>query len=390
MNAAADEKPLLAAEDVPVRYVECTDGGAVRERSAFVRALKRLNKARLNAGRRWKAKSAKRVAMDETAVSNGRVLVVEAFRGLGDSFYVHGLLRALVEHGKRVTLVTHPDTMRFYEASPYVESVHSIQDGAESFIGESYEAAIDLNNVALQYWKSRREIFARVRSARRLSCSVYTRGTALFNEYVPFAEQTHMSQRLGACLTAILKCAEPLRVAPFFPARVRTNPTIPRIYVNTVGSESDRCWSAEQVRAICRIFEADQRFDVWIYSPHAVPESRTVHRAATRSFEDAAQLVASSQAIISPDTSMVHLGSAFRIPVLAFYAGNEKDYFGYPIHRVFAPLSQGSQMIALTSGTASAGVIPLSAMVPDVLAGIVREFLLSTFSQNMQSRSEPV
>ena len=99
MNAAADEKPLLVAEDVPVRYVECPDGGAVRERSAFVRALKRLNKARLNAGRRWKAKSAKRVAMDETAVSNGRVLVVEAFRGLGDSFYVHGLLRALVEHG---------------------------------------------------------------------------------------------------------------------------------------------------------------------------------------------------------------------------------------------------------------------------------------------------
>ena len=389
MNVAL-ESPLLAAEDVPVRFVECPCGAFVRERSAFVRALKRLNKARLHAGRRWKAKSAKRAVPEETAVSNGRVLVVEAFRGLGDSFYVHGLLRELSEQGKHVTLVTHPDTMRFYKESPYAESVHSIADGAGSFIREPYEAAIDLNNVALQYWKSRREIFARVRSVRRLSCSTYTRGTALFNEYVPFADQTHMSERLGACLTAILQSPKSLRVAPFFPARNAVKSGRPRIYVNTVGSESDRCWARDQVRAICRVFEADPRFDVWVYSPHEFEETPTVHRAATRSFEEAAQLAATSAAIISPDTSVVHLGSAFRIPVLAFYAGNEKDYFGYPIYRVFAPLSEGSQMISLTSETSPIGVIPLSAMEPEVLTGLIQEFLQTTFPRDELSRSEPL
>ena len=387
MNAAL-ERSLLPAEDVPVQFVECDGGAVARERSAFVLALKRLNKARLHAGRRWKAKSAKRAAPGEKAVLNGRVLVVEAFHGLGDSFYVHGLLRELSERGKRVTLVTHPDTMRFYEESPYVESVHSIAEGAGSFILEPYEAAIDLNNVALQYWKSRREIFARVRSVRRLSCSAYTRGTALFNEYVPFAEQTHMSERLGVCLTAILQSSESLRVAPFFPARGAVKPQRPRIYVNTVGSESDRCWTQDQVRAICRVFEDDPRFDVWVYSPHEFEETSTVHRAATRSFEEAAQLAATSSAIISPDTSVVHLASAFRIPVLAFYAGNEKDYFGYPIYRVFAPLSEGSRMISLTSGIASTGVIPLSAMEPEILAGLVREFIQSTFLKDARPGSE--
>ena len=199
-----------------------------------------------------------------------------------------------------------------------------------------------------------------------------------------------MSERLGACLTAILQSPKSLRVAPFFPAREAVKSGRPRIYVNTVGSESDRCWTEAQVRAICRVFEEDPRFDVWVYSPHEFEETSTVRRAATRSFEEAAQLAATCSAIISPDTSVVHLGSTFRIPVLAFYAGNEKDYFGYPIYRVFAPLSEGSRMISLTSEAATAGVIPLSVMEPEVLAGLVQEFLQSTCPPDALSRSEPL
>ena len=59
----------------------------------------------------------------------------------------------------------------------------------------------------------------------------------------------------------------------------------------------------------------------------------------TESIIDVAALIQSLQLIITPDTSIVHIASAFNIPIVSIHENNNDSY------RLFAPKSQFSKTV---------------------------------------------
>ena len=59
----------------------------------------------------------------------------------------------------------------------------------------------------------------------------------------------------------------------------------------------------------------------------------------TKSILDVAALIQNLQLVITPDTSIVHIASAFNVPVVSIHENNNDSY------RLFAPKSQYSKTV---------------------------------------------
>lgn len=115
------------------------------------------------------------------------------------------------------------------------------------------------------------------------------------------------------------------------------------VYVNTVGGDKYRTLSQEQVEAIASIFNEKRQSIGIFFSNFQVKETDHVKRLSKMQFDDLTKIVQQSKAIISTDTSIVHLGSALNIPVLGFYCGNNRDYWPkHAMQDVWAPLAKNS------------------------------------------------
>ncbi len=67
--------------------------------------------------------------------------------------------------------------------------------------------------------------------------------------------------------------------------------------------------------------------------PYVVPSYKTV------SVLDVAALIQNLQLIITPDTSIVHIASAFNIPIVSIHEKNNQSY------HLFKPKSQNSRTV---------------------------------------------
>jgi ADP-heptose:LPS heptosyltransferase len=67
--------------------------------------------------------------------------------------------------------------------------------------------------------------------------------------------------------------------------------------------------------------------------PYVVPSYKTA------SVLDVAALIQNLQLIITPDTSIVHIASAFNVPIVSIHEKNNDSY------RLFAPKSQHSKTV---------------------------------------------
>lgn len=61
-------------------------------------------------------------------------------------------------------------------------------------------------------------------------------------------------------------------------------------------------------------------------------------RVHPTSFAETCRWIAGSAGVITPDTAVVHAGSTYGKPQLAFFAGNVIECFGCPVEKAFAPL----------------------------------------------------
>lgn len=120
----------------------------------------------------------------------------------------------------------------------------------------------------------------------------------------------------------------------------------PNIVINVSASNDDRIWTSEKwIDVINALDSGKYNFIISFVDKERnianeiVKFSKGALLFKSRNMHDIISLVRSSCLVITPDTSLVHVSSAFNVPVIVLYVTNEENY------SKFKPLSEVSYPI---------------------------------------------
>ena len=150
----------------------------------------------------------------------------------------------------------------------------------------------------------------------------------------------------------------------------------PYVYVNAVGTRKSRTLSQEQIDRITGFLNQNnmQAF-VYALGNQTVRETQLVKRVHPTSFAEACRWIAGFAGVITPDTAVVHAGSAYGKPQLAFFAGNFIECFGCPVEKAFAPLGDYEILTPARRLRFSREVVPVSEIGKKALDEALERFL---------------
>ena len=282
-----------------------------------------------------------------------KILLLHFQPGWGDFLYLSGLLKILLLKGLQITVGTSPKLKnRFEHAFPNID----IWDATEPPSSENtlnFDCIIDVDWVV-----GRDHQLALVKSINShcITCSIVLSKLNLFDQYIDFSQKAHMSDRYAMVVSALTGISSPpiLPYISFTEAehcnakhflKSQNLSTKNFIYLNTEGSDDDRKFSKKQIFDITQTILQFQ-IPIIYHSPHYdiqqdFPESKLKLIPLPKTdFFEAAAIIAHSAAIITPDTSIVHLATALNIPAMAVFCENDFDYFGkFHLSSVWAPRS---------------------------------------------------
>lgn len=326
-----------------------------------------------------------------------RLLFLEAQEGWGDFLYFLGLLQELHKAGVEIDVASLPSTYKRYEGIPFIRQAYSL--GAESdrrkIAANQYDEAIDVTYVNANYWDLRRPVLAGLK-CHTITVSDIARNSIIFDEFVDLGVRSHWQDRNAILFDAILhpdNHSKPIPPIYFSPTQapaaekfIATWDKKAHVYINTEGRVAERTLTMEQVEALVNVFNVRKTSVGVFYTKHQISESEWVKILPKMPFSDCTCVVQQCKAIITPDTSIVHLGSVFDIPVLGIYCGNNRDYWPqYAMQDVWAPLSIGSRIFVEddVGVTKTSDFVymhrkrPVSCYSPIKIAKVAEDFLLS-------------
>ena len=319
---------------------------------SFSAYLKELNHKRIRAQRIRRVLRTdipKRLDIENPGNQAKRILFVDALWGLGDALYVNGLASALAKSGKDVYVATLNRTLTVYQYNRDLKRVFSLEDekDLEVCANVSFDCAIDLSYVGLDRWDIRMNLLRRLHTFC-WTCTELAKDAKVFHRYIDLTKFAHVSERMAAIFNAV--CPEQLPLERIGPVVSLPDTSLcdmlgrRYVYINTVAGEDDRCMTNKQVDALREWFESQDYYIGYFYIPgeYNLEEGETV-KQVKGNFIDALKLVRQCDMVITPDTAIVHVASAFGIPTLALFCGGEMDYFKkFPMSDMWAPLASPS------------------------------------------------
>ena len=318
-----------------------------------------------------KEESARLVVAPELTISLSNIkksLLICRHTGWGDTLFLNGLIQTLHQEGVSVDLALKKCCLNRYRELTFIGALYDIDlVQSRDILCKEYDCIVDLDYIA----KLHSNIgFIHDYKCVKLTCSDVYRRLEIFDYYVDFSKFPHIADRyshIASCLVGKkLKIRPKISFSPqniqeannFLSAIKYVNKEF--IYVNAVGRDADRCFSKEQIVAILKCVLEHTKLGIILYSPKVnlkelidfLPqEDGRLFQAPNIDFFSIASLVMQSRAIISPDTSIVHLASTFNIPVMAVFCKDDIDYFKkYYVSEVWAPLSSGSMIVDFSAG----------------------------------------
>ena len=320
------------------------------------------------------------------AISAVRRVLVLRHDAIGDMLSSLGVIRALASHGLHVDVVASPANAPVLARNPWGVGVHVAGAGlrarralARSLAAGRYDAVVD--GLVLKPGVNSRT--ARLLRASRAPVRVGTTGRAYAFLYT-HPVVTDLSANHVEVLAALL--------GPFgIPPDVALDPVpMPlgdaeragaeswwgahgqgrRLFVNLSASSAERRWPDERFSAVLRSLRAEHpSLHVAISgSPGDWPAAAAIAdavggRACTGSLRDAFSLLAASDAVLTPDTSVAHAAAGFGVPsVVLTPAGNLR----------FAPWRAPARLVVgRGSGVESIGVEVVSAALRKTLQPLV-------------------
>lgn len=285
------------------------------------------------------------------------LLFIEIQEGWGDFVYFLGLLESLHKQGLIIDVISLSTTYERYQNHKFIRNAYSISDVKLVNIirQQNYDIAFDITYVNIKEWETRRRIL------NSLTCYTITAGNItshsnLYDEYIDLGKAEHWKERNALIFDCIIQ--PKTKSAPIPPVFTKKTPSISTnlflsswhqnqnyIYVNTITRSQDRSLSKSQITELINLFNERKKSIGIFYTSFQIEETEFVKKLPEMSFSDLANVIEHCKAIISPDTSIIHLGSIFNIPVLGFYCGNYRDYWQqYPQAKAWAPISKNSEI----------------------------------------------
>ena len=299
-----------------------------------------------------------------------RLLVIDAFPGFGDAVYTNGLLSALVRDGLEVSVTAREKMLSVFRTNDALEAIYALESESDrqACLAENFDMVVDLDYNHTHTFPLRMPWLKALRSFAA-TCSEYGRELNVFHDFIDISRFAHVGERLGLVRAYVLgrENVEPIR--PVFDVPEHAPLESKAVYVNTLASQDDRCLSAEQIAQLAAWFRKEQRICGLFYVSDDVKleEGPWVKRIRPDSFASAASVLKQTVAVITPDTSMVHVAAAFEKPVLALFCGKERDYYpAYAMSETWTPRSEKA-MVVKPDESLPGKVVPVSAISPSAL-----------------------
>ena len=299
-----------------------------------------------------------------------RLLVIDASPGSGDAVYTNGLRSALVRDGLEVSVAAREKMLSVFRTNDALEAIYALESESDrqACLAENFDMVVDLDYNHTHTFPLRMPWLKALR-AFAATCSEYGRELNVFHDFIDISRFAHVGERLGLVRAYVLgrENVEPIR--PVFDVPEHAPLESKAVYVNTLASQDDRCLSAEQIAQLAAWFRKEQRICGLFYVSDDVKleEGPWVKRIRPDSFASAASVLKQTGAVITPDTSMVHVAAAFEKPALALFCGKERDYFpAYAMSETWTPRSEKA-MVGKPDESLPGKVVPVSAISPSAL-----------------------
>jgi len=305
-----------------------------------------------------------------------KILVVALGR-IGDLVLVTPIFRALkqLDPIPEVHLLAGRNNYRAVQAHPFIDKVHVYTKkpwGTLRLIYALRTTRFDLWIDPKDHPSRESRLFARI-GRYRTAVGFNTPGKPrVFNHSViPDTEQlgVHMSTRALRALEPLGIYAQDARpvlgVDPQAAQRLceflKEHAVSAYCLVNISGAIPDRIWQTDKWIGLINTIAKESKSDFLICClPRDYVQARQILRstANTRLYEtpsiiEAVAAVARADRVLTVDTSIVHIASAFNKPVLSFHANIYREYTKY------RPLSQHSRCVMAVKEGATVGEIAL-------------------------------
>lgn len=292
-----------------------------------------------------------------------KVLLINFLGGLGDGLYVNGLIRYFVTSGLKVSIASPKKINNIFRTTLSEEAIYDIFSPAarKRMYLKEWDAVIDLSYCVLPRYDIRAEILSSV-SGPIIALDPQIRSNPhVCSEYLDISDCGHIGKRWACVANRIIgrniRCIRPFVGIP--PRKTKE----PYVYVNTIGSESHKTLTQEQIGWIAEFFDS-RKIKAYFYCPQNANLKTTeyVKRVQPSSFADACGWVGAAKAIVTPDTSIVHVATAYEVPQLTFFARNKLGGFGTSALEEFHPISTSVNVLPKKKNLLSKEIVPISAM----------------------------
>ena len=316
----------------------------MEKKSKIIRYFKYLNKKRRDFFRIRRLKS-----LDISAKKNlknthpvKRILLFSTSKGWGDSLFVLGFLKELTLNGFLVHMIVPTCYMDHYRYPQVEELVNSFEsrDCAERIFKFSPDLVIDLDYVGIDFYEKKIEILKRL-SCPKLTVNQYYKDLNVITSFISIKNEKHISERYALILREALDIRVPKiypvayfsdkddEWAKYFLQKCKKNIFV---YINSVAGDSDRCLSKEQLESIINMVL--ERIDCAVIYNSKSPivfknHSDVVYPLPEVTFSKLSALLSKVDFVITPDTSVTHIASAFNIKSFVIFPPNDRDFWQY-------------------------------------------------------------
>ena len=343
----------------------------------FIDALKKqirdLNSRRLETRRKNIARTQ---AISRSKISRPKsiknIFVIDALKGLGDCIFVQDLITKFIhEHQAKVTVASLPHTHPIYKQRCDLVDLIDLEN--PDIRETDYDIVIDLTYVGISFWKERRVLLQKLKHNFLVTCAPYFKETSTYDLFIDISNESHELLRLRKVLSeiydtnlddqAIMPCPLSLstqnEVHDYISSQNISNKKI--LYFNTLANTPDRCLSHKQIECVLDWIEKQTEFHAFVYSnTPPLNHGKNFTVLPKKSFPFTMGLIKISDAVISPDTSIVHVGSTYQVPTLALFCNNSFDWFKKPMDQIWSPLAPKSIIVKEQCGTKFSSVSDIS------------------------------
>lgn len=324
--------------------------------SSFLRFFSNLNHSRIE------RRKLKRIAKELSDVqvkclktfpdSVRKVLIVDTLYCFGDALFVNGLLKFLSDRGISIGIVTFSRLNNIYSSVIDERSIYNIEDSShyEHIFNEKWDMVVDLCYMFNDRWNYRKNIVENLMSYTVVCDQSFSKTDCshIYSEILDISNCKHFGSRMSRIAERIIGDRAPI-IFPYARPVLEgkdDNEDCRYIYVNTVGGTRFRCLSPKQIIKIASVLN-DKRIHGLFYCDKDVTleETEYVKRIWPKTFSDCFPIISRAVAVISPDTSIVHVASAYDKPILAFYCANDSEHYGLQMKDVWGPLSSKRKIL---------------------------------------------